>query len=345
MLNLADELRNKRDERVSLEEILQALIEDDPKTCLKGGEATGMRSWDESQILARGTLTQCSFSELRPVLFYHPMVNHQRLIEDSCDPFFSACIGVNLLESPGEYDLGQIHDFLQERTIFWWKADVARQLEKHGMRVPHSLALIKDEPADREEIETEAEKQERQLGWRYATAEDELERRRQEREQKHDTEGARLAKALLDALKVLEKRRPTPTFIEMDGRMFDIHCDIFDDVDVLPDRRKVLEDLMDLARPRKGTAKTETAEQRHQEPAGQAVRPLTRAEAQDAAILKKLRELGYDPQRLPKRKPGMSGPRAKVRAALGTAGMWSGKKVFDKAWQRLRDIGEIAGAE
>lgn len=63
---------------------------------------------------------------------------------------------------------------------------------------------------------------------------------------------------------------------------------------------------------------------------------------QDVEILETLRRKGYDPRRLPKNPPGKSGVRSEVRKALGAAGAWSGTTVFKRAWQRLRDAGEIA---
>lgn len=72
--------------------------------------------------------------------------------------------------------------------------------------------------------------------------------------------------------------------------------------------------------------------------------PVSRQEAQEVTILAKLRELNFDPKRLPRSEPGKPGPKAQVKRALGAKGMWSGAKVFDKAWERLRRAGEIADA-
>lgn len=60
-------------------------------------------------------------------------------------------------------------------------------------------------------------------------------------------------------------------------------------------------------------------------------------------ILEKIIELGYDPNKLPNRKPGKSGVKQEVRLALGTKSIWTGDKVFDKAWEELRKSGQIAG--
>lgn len=70
--------------------------------------------------------------------------------------------------------------------------------------------------------------------------------------------------------------------------------------------------------------------------------PVQRRAAQDQAILSKLRELSHDPRALPMYKAGKPGVKAKVRAAIGSKGMWVGPRVFDKAWERLSQNKEIA---
>jgi hypothetical protein len=70
--------------------------------------------------------------------------------------------------------------------------------------------------------------------------------------------------------------------------------------------------------------------------------PMQRWPAQEAAILTKLREMGFDPCNLPMPKPGTPGPKAAVKRALGTSGMWTGETVFDKAWERLRASGQVS---
>lgn len=68
------------------------------------------------------------------------------------------------------------------------------------------------------------------------------------------------------------------------------------------------------------------------------VRPLQRRQAQDATLLSKLHELGFNPKALPLAPAGKeSAAKAAARDALRT---WS-KDVFKKSWQRLRDAGEI----
>lgn len=67
--------------------------------------------------------------------------------------------------------------------------------------------------------------------------------------------------------------------------------------------------------------------------------PLGRQRFQEAEILRVLRELGYDPMQLPRREAGKPGPKKDARAMLPKLTL----KVFDKAWNRLRESGEIAG--
>lgn len=71
-----------------------------------------------------------------------------------------------------------------------------------------------------------------------------------------------------------------------------------------------------------------------------ATKPLQRQVHQEQEILDVLRTQGYDAERLPKSAAGKAGVKAEVREKL----KWMTAKVFDKAWQRLRDRGEIADA-
>lgn len=72
--------------------------------------------------------------------------------------------------------------------------------------------------------------------------------------------------------------------------------------------------------------------------------PVQRATAQDEAILQTIRQRGYNPLELPVAPAGRSGVKAEVRTALvGQNNLFPAKgKVFDKAWQRLRDAGDIS---
>lgn len=79
------------------------------------------------------------------------------------------------------------------------------------------------------------------------------------------------------------------------------------------------------------------AEQEDSQPA-----PATPAKAhrqQENEILEVLRGLGYDPKALPRNPPGSPGAKARARAQLTFT-----SKVFDKAWERLRQFGDIADA-
>ena len=76
--------------------------------------------------------------------------------------------------------------------------------------------------------------------------------------------------------------------------------------------------------------------------AAQGTQPMQRWTFQEQEILRVLRELRFDPRALPKPAPGKPGPKAAARTTLGTLGVWSGERVFDKAWERLRVSGGIA---
>lgn len=71
------------------------------------------------------------------------------------------------------------------------------------------------------------------------------------------------------------------------------------------------------------------------------VPPRQRQTVQEDAILDKLEELGYDPLALPIPQAGKSGAKSKVKQALGKEGVWAGRTVFPKAWDRLRAEGRI----
>lgn len=71
-------------------------------------------------------------------------------------------------------------------------------------------------------------------------------------------------------------------------------------------------------------------------------KPVQRGQAQEEEILAAIRAEGYEPGALPVVTGGRPGVKAAVRKAVGNSGMWSGKRVFDKAWERLRARGEIA---
>lgn len=64
--------------------------------------------------------------------------------------------------------------------------------------------------------------------------------------------------------------------------------------------------------------------------------PPSRQRQQEQEILKIIKSLGHDPKALPLNNPGTPGIKSKVRQQFNGS-----KTVFDKAWQRLRDFGEI----
>ena len=69
--------------------------------------------------------------------------------------------------------------------------------------------------------------------------------------------------------------------------------------------------------------------------------PGSRQRHQEREILRTLTDLGYDPQRLPRAPAGKPGPKAEARAKLPDMT----PDIFKKAWERLREFGEIAEAE
>jgi hypothetical protein len=72
------------------------------------------------------------------------------------------------------------------------------------------------------------------------------------------------------------------------------------------------------------------------------VAPVGRQQAQEQTILNTLHGLGYTPRAMPKSEAYKPGVKSEVRAAIGSEGMWHSPRVFDKAWERLRERGEIA---
>lgn len=70
------------------------------------------------------------------------------------------------------------------------------------------------------------------------------------------------------------------------------------------------------------------------------VRPLPAQRWQENEILRVIGELGHDPRKLPKNKPGKAGVKAEVRALLSFS-----PKVFELAWERLRKDGAICNLE
>jgi len=72
-----------------------------------------------------------------------------------------------------------------------------------------------------------------------------------------------------------------------------------------------------------------------------ASRPLPQQRHQEQEVLRVIRELGYDPQQLPKQRAGTAGVKAAVKSQLKQS---LTEAVFKKAWERLRAAGDIADA-
>lgn len=71
-------------------------------------------------------------------------------------------------------------------------------------------------------------------------------------------------------------------------------------------------------------------------------RPVQRQHAQEQAIMRLIREAGHDPLQLPMNEPGKPGIKSHVRNLVMRDPIFTGAKVFDKAWERLRSRKEIA---
>ncbi len=90
-------------------------------------------------------------------------------------------------------------------------------------------------------------------------------------------------------------------------------------------RQKWLEAMVrELLEPRAVTSKLETV-----------VHPIQRSAAQDAVILKVIKDMGLDPLLLPRNEAGKPGVKAKVRETVGKNTLFTGSTVFEKAWERL----------
>lgn len=77
--------------------------------------------------------------------------------------------------------------------------------------------------------------------------------------------------------------------------------------------------------------------------------PVSRAAAQDAAVLTEIRLLGWNPQAMPVFPQGMRGARGRAYASIqardSSRRIFSSQQVFETAWQRLRNAGEICDSE
>ena len=79
--------------------------------------------------------------------------------------------------------------------------------------------------------------------------------------------------------------------------------------------------------------------------AGAAPVAVPKQRAQESRILELLKDQGYDPLKLSQRRPGKPGPKAELRTlALNEPALFTNSS-FDKAWERLRSEGAVAGAD
>jgi hypothetical protein len=75
---------------------------------------------------------------------------------------------------------------------------------------------------------------------------------------------------------------------------------------------------------------------------GRRVKPPQAFPAQEAEILKTLREQGHEPKQLPPRRAGKPWVKSAVWRAIGVCQLFTSERVFKKAWDRLRASTEIA---
>ena len=71
------------------------------------------------------------------------------------------------------------------------------------------------------------------------------------------------------------------------------------------------------------------------------LKPVQRGMAQNEVILAEIRKQGFDPLALPKNETGKNGTKYAIRLALDGRGLFVGKTVFNKAWERLTSNAEI----
>ncbi len=80
-----------------------------------------------------------------------------------------------------------------------------------------------------------------------------------------------------------------------------------------------------------------------EQPSNVVIKPIQRTLAQDAAILAEVQRLNLDPLKLPKPDKGKAGVKAEIRSKLikEYKDIFGSVRVFDDAWQRLRDAEKI----
>lgn len=73
--------------------------------------------------------------------------------------------------------------------------------------------------------------------------------------------------------------------------------------------------------------------------------PKQRQAYQEEVVLQTIRQLGHDPQSLPKPPTGTAGIKRTVRDAVAADPKFNGTTTFDKTWERLRKSGDINDIE
>ncbi|MDP3609446.1 MAG: hypothetical protein U1D41_14555 [Nitrosomonas sp.] len=67
-----------------------------------------------------------------------------------------------------------------------------------------------------------------------------------------------------------------------------------------------------------------------------------KSQEQEEAILVEIKKLGHDPKSLPRIVSGKGGVKSQIREILENTSLFLSRRIFDKAWERLRDSRKIA---
>ena len=71
-------------------------------------------------------------------------------------------------------------------------------------------------------------------------------------------------------------------------------------------------------------------------------RAIFKSKEQEETILAEIRKLGHDPKSLPRIVSGKGGVKSQIREILENTSLFHSQRIFDKAWERLRDSRKIA---
>lgn len=154
----------------------------------------------------------------------------------------------------------------------------------------------------------------------------------------------RRAALLLEYMRSIEAkaRDAVPRYLVIGDRQFEVCSDILQRLELLPDIDAA---LLDATNPRQETM-GELAISHPAAPASSAAdvgpTPVQRGVAQESTVLATIRALGHEPNRLPPRESGRRWVKADAWEAIGVCPLFPSEKVFDKAWERLRQSKEIA---